>query len=238
MRRIEAFRAAHPEHPIVDVQYADLVTDPAATVASIYRAVGDELDDAGAKADRRVRRRPSAAASSAPTATTCPSTASTPAPSPSASPTTPTATPSPANTDHAAKRTCVEVAGYVRNFDARTERGVQRVRVRGRWRMPVWRLLRVHSMSPAGSMVAKRDEELVVHHPHLQAGEAGAEAEVQPVAEAEVQVGVARDVERVGGGEGELVAIGRALPHHDLLARGDGVTAELDGLGGGAALRR
>ena len=50
VRRIEAFRAAHPEHPIVDVQYADLVTDPAATVASIYRAVGDELDDTGATA--------------------------------------------------------------------------------------------------------------------------------------------------------------------------------------------
>jgi hypothetical protein len=48
--RIEAFRAAHPEHPIVDVQYADLVTDPAGTVASIYRAVGDELDEAGAAA--------------------------------------------------------------------------------------------------------------------------------------------------------------------------------------------
>jgi hypothetical protein len=50
VRRIEAFRAAHPEHPIVDVHYADLVTDPAATVASIYRAVGDELDEAAAKA--------------------------------------------------------------------------------------------------------------------------------------------------------------------------------------------
>jgi hypothetical protein len=50
VRRIEAFRAAHPEHPIVDVQYADLVTDPAATVASIYRAVGDQLDATGAKA--------------------------------------------------------------------------------------------------------------------------------------------------------------------------------------------
>jgi hypothetical protein len=49
-RRIDAFRDAHPEHPIVDVQYADLVTDPAGTVASIYRAVGDELDDTGARA--------------------------------------------------------------------------------------------------------------------------------------------------------------------------------------------
>jgi hypothetical protein len=50
VRRIDAFRRAHPEHPIVDVQYADLVTDPVATVRSIYAAVGDELDDGAAKA--------------------------------------------------------------------------------------------------------------------------------------------------------------------------------------------
>lgn len=50
VRRIDAFREAHPEHPIVDVQYADLVRDPVETVASIYRAVGDELDDRGAGA--------------------------------------------------------------------------------------------------------------------------------------------------------------------------------------------
>lgn len=49
MRRIHAFRAAHPERTIVDVQYSDLVTDPGATVAAIYRACGDELDD-GARA--------------------------------------------------------------------------------------------------------------------------------------------------------------------------------------------
>jgi hypothetical protein len=48
--RIERFRSEHPEHPIVDVQYADLVTDPAGTVASVYRAVDDELDDVGAAA--------------------------------------------------------------------------------------------------------------------------------------------------------------------------------------------
>jgi hypothetical protein len=50
IRRIEVFRAAHPEFPILDVQYADLVTDPSATVTSIYSACGDELDDLGAKA--------------------------------------------------------------------------------------------------------------------------------------------------------------------------------------------
>jgi hypothetical protein len=49
VRRIDAFRAAHPEHPIVDVQYAELMRDPVATVASIYDAVrtspADALDD-------------------------------------------------------------------------------------------------------------------------------------------------------------------------------------------------
>jgi hypothetical protein len=50
IRRIDAFRAAHPERTIVDVQYADLVGDPVATVAAIYRGCGDELDDVGAAA--------------------------------------------------------------------------------------------------------------------------------------------------------------------------------------------
>jgi hypothetical protein len=43
VRRIEAFRAAHPEHQIIDVHYADLVRDPVGTVASIYAALGDPL---------------------------------------------------------------------------------------------------------------------------------------------------------------------------------------------------
>ena len=42
--RIEAFRAAHPEHPILDVRYADLVQDPVGTVADIYASCGAELD--------------------------------------------------------------------------------------------------------------------------------------------------------------------------------------------------
>ena len=41
--RIDAFRAAHPEHPILDVQYADLTQHPVETVAAIYDAVGDPL---------------------------------------------------------------------------------------------------------------------------------------------------------------------------------------------------
>jgi hypothetical protein len=49
VRRIDAFRAAHPQRTIVDVQYADLVADPAGTVERIYSATGDELGD-GARA--------------------------------------------------------------------------------------------------------------------------------------------------------------------------------------------
>ena len=45
--------------------------------------------------------------------------------------------------------------------------------------MPVWRLLRVHSTAPAGSMVGEAREQLLEHHPHLQPGQAGAQAEVQ-----------------------------------------------------------
>jgi hypothetical protein len=45
IRRIDAFRKSHPEHPIVDVQYADLVREPVATVAALYSSLGDELDD-------------------------------------------------------------------------------------------------------------------------------------------------------------------------------------------------
>ena len=42
--RTEAFRAAHPEHPIIDVQYEDLVRSPTETVQRIYAAFGATLD--------------------------------------------------------------------------------------------------------------------------------------------------------------------------------------------------
>jgi hypothetical protein len=45
--RIEAFRRAHPEWEIVDVQYADLVSDPLGTVEQIYAESGRDLDDRG-----------------------------------------------------------------------------------------------------------------------------------------------------------------------------------------------
>jgi Sulfotransferase family len=43
--RVEAFRQAHPDHDIIDVRYADLVSDPLRTVETIYSACGRELDD-------------------------------------------------------------------------------------------------------------------------------------------------------------------------------------------------
>jgi len=42
--RVDAFRVAHPDHPILDVQYDDLVRDPVGTVASIYASFDDALD--------------------------------------------------------------------------------------------------------------------------------------------------------------------------------------------------
>jgi len=45
VRRIDEFRAAHPERVVIDVQYTDLVADPAGTVARIYAACDDELSD-------------------------------------------------------------------------------------------------------------------------------------------------------------------------------------------------
>jgi Sulfotransferase family len=53
IERIEAFRATHPEHPVVDVHYDDLVADPVQTVAGVYEGIGEELSAAarGAMAD-------------------------------------------------------------------------------------------------------------------------------------------------------------------------------------------
>lgn len=48
--RVAAFRDARPDHPIIDVQYADLMRDPIGTVAGIYEAAGWSLDDRAAAA--------------------------------------------------------------------------------------------------------------------------------------------------------------------------------------------
>jgi hypothetical protein len=45
VHRIDAFRATHPEHPIIDVQYADLVREPLVTVEALYKSFGGGLDD-------------------------------------------------------------------------------------------------------------------------------------------------------------------------------------------------
>jgi hypothetical protein len=45
IRRIDAFRSTHPEHPMVDVQYEDLVRDPIGAVESIYSSAGAYGDD-------------------------------------------------------------------------------------------------------------------------------------------------------------------------------------------------
>jgi hypothetical protein len=45
VHRIDTFRAARPEHSILDVQYTDLVRDPVGTVERIYGSFGIDLDD-------------------------------------------------------------------------------------------------------------------------------------------------------------------------------------------------
>jgi sulfotransferase family protein len=50
VERIEAFRSTHADHPIVDVQYLDLVREPATTVARIYDAVGWPADPVAMRA--------------------------------------------------------------------------------------------------------------------------------------------------------------------------------------------
>jgi hypothetical protein len=45
VRRVDAFRDAHPEHPVVDVQYTDLVGDPVATVRDLYSMCGTAISD-------------------------------------------------------------------------------------------------------------------------------------------------------------------------------------------------
>jgi hypothetical protein len=45
IERIDAFRAEHPEVPVLDVRYDDLVRRPVETVARIYDAAGPPLSD-------------------------------------------------------------------------------------------------------------------------------------------------------------------------------------------------
>jgi Sulfotransferase family len=43
IQRIEAFRAAHPDHTVIDVRYDDLVADPVRTVVAVYEQLGEQL---------------------------------------------------------------------------------------------------------------------------------------------------------------------------------------------------
>ena len=84
-----------------------------------------------------------------------------------------------------------------------------------------WMKLRLQSIagSPVTSMSGSRPQQLLEHHPDLAAGEVGAEAEVRAAgAEADVLVRRARDVEAERVGERALVAVGRVVADHDLLA--------------------
>jgi hypothetical protein len=45
VQRIDMFRAAHPEHPIIDIQYEDLVRDPVGTLDALYAACGEQMPD-------------------------------------------------------------------------------------------------------------------------------------------------------------------------------------------------
>ena len=70
-------------------------------------------------------------------------------------------------------------------------------------------------------------EELAEHHRDLAAREVGAHAVVRArAAEADVLVRVAAHVEREGSLEHVLVAVARAVPEHDLLARRDLLAAQ------------
>ncbi len=50
LTRVDAFRAAHPDHPFIDVHYGDLVGDPVGAVRMIYDRVGRPLGPATASA--------------------------------------------------------------------------------------------------------------------------------------------------------------------------------------------
>ena len=66
-----------------------------------------------------------------------------------------------------------------------------------RCRMPVCRLLRVHSTGRTNSHRREPGQQLLEQHPQLQPGQVGAQAVVHALTEAQVRVGLSRDVEDV-----------------------------------------
>src|ERR1700728_754897 len=79
----------------------------------------------------------------------------------------------------------------------------------------------------SGELVGvERVQHLFERHPDLEAGQVRAQAEVGAVAEREVRIRVACEAELVRRDELPLVAVGRALPDHDLLPGFNGLAAE------------
>lgn len=59
IRRVDAFRAANPDHLVVDVHYRDLVREPVETMQRLYAALGEELTPEASDAMRaHVEARP------------------------------------------------------------------------------------------------------------------------------------------------------------------------------------
>ena len=88
-----------------------------------------------------------------------------------------------------------------------------------------------YSGSASGSAtrsVGHAGEQLVEHHRDLEARQAGAEAEVGAEAERHVLVGRAGDVEAERIVEHVLVAVGRRVEEHQLVALVDRLAAQLD----------
>jgi hypothetical protein len=75
--------------------------------------------------------------------------------------------------------------------------------------------------------IGESAEQIVEDHAHLEPSEVTAEAEVHAVTEGEVRIRVARHVERHGPREDTLVTIGGPLPEQHLVARPNGVAAQL-----------
>ena len=94
-------------------------------------------------------------------------------------------------------------------------------------RMPVCRLLRVHSTGRTNSDRREPAEQLLEQHPQLEAGQVRAEAVVHALPEAQVRIRLSRHVEDVRVGERQRVAVRRALPDLHLLPGLDPTSAEL-----------
>src|SRR5438132_8066971 len=81
---------------------------------------------------------------------------------------------------------------------------------------------------PVDGPLGEASEHLVERHPSFEAGEGGAEAEVDAVPEAQVVTDLAVDVEAVTVGEPALVAVCAPVQQHHHAALGHGLAVVLD----------